>query len=221
MRKVPFINGQFYHIYNRGVDARDIFCEIEDVFNFLQRMKEFNAIDPIGSIYKNSFRKNKLRGSTSQLEKKGKLVNIICYCLNPNHYHFILEQVADRGIEKFMHRLGTGYTMSFNDKYERTGALFQGRFKSVHINSNEQLLHTSIYVNLNNRVHQLRGSTSQLVRSSWGEYTNKDSSAFCKKDIILGQFKNSKEYIERAKNSLHGIIEKRKLNKESEKLFID
>jgi putative transposase len=129
--------------------------------------------------------------------------------LNQNHYHFILQQASDRGIEKFMQRLGTGYTMYFNSKQERSGALFQGRFKAAHINSNAYLLHVSAYVNLNNRVHQLRGSTSQ---SSWAEYIGKRKGVgICEKEVILGQFRKPEEYIAFAEDSLQGILERRGL----------
>ena len=173
MRKVAFAEVEFYHIYNRGTDKRTIFSDDQDLARFMQSMKEFNTPDPIGSLYQNSFKvAHQLRSSTPKLgaddNKEERLVEIIAYCLNPNHYHFVLRQVVERGITRFMQRLGTGYTNYFNHKYERTGALFQGRFKAIHIDSNEYLLHVSAYVNLNFRVHQLRSSTPKY-RASWGE----------------------------------------------------
>lgn len=218
-RKTAFVEGEYYHIYNRGVDKRNIFLDDDDLDRFLQSMLEFNVIEPIGSIYENSFDKDRcntqLGGSTSKLgEVEGKLVDFIAYCLNPNHYHFLVMQTADRGIEKFMHRLSTGYTMYFNEKEKRSGALFQGRFKAVHIDSNKYLLHASAYVNLNDRVHQLGGSTSKLMksRSSWEEYTDKSKKAniFCEKDIILGQFRNTAEYKKFAISSLDDIVKKKR-----------
>ena len=214
MRKVIFAKGEFYHIYNRGTDKRDIFSCENGMARFLESMIEFNVLEPIGSLYAQSFRKkNQLNTSTAKGEVTDvvdeKLVNIIAYCLNQNHYHFILQQVSDRGIEKFMQRLGTGYTMYFNSKQERSGALFQGRFKAVHINSNAYLLYVSAYVNLNNRVHQLRGSTS---KSSWDEYIGKQKGVgICEKEIVLGQFRKPEEYIAFAENSLQGILERRGL----------
>lgn len=203
MRKQPFVDGEFYHIYNRGVDKRNIFTDEKDIDRFIQSMKEFNVTDPIGSIYENSF--NKL-GCPTPKSPESALVNFICYCLNPNHYHFILEQVIDGGISEFMKRLGGGYTSYFNNKYQRSGALFQGRFKSAHINSNEYLLHVGAYVNLNNHVHQLGCWTPKLV-SSWEEYMG-NVRGFCKKDILLEQFKNINEYKIFAEDSLKCILEK-------------
>src|SRR3989344_4775774 len=129
MRKVPFVNGEFYHVYNRGVDKRDIFSDQYDLDRFFQSMNEFNVVEPIGSIYENSFIRNSLGGLTPKL----KLVNVIAFCLNQNHYHFLLEQVIDKGIEKFMHKLSTGYTCYFNERNKRSGSLFQGNYKPIQI----------------------------------------------------------------------------------------
>lgn len=214
MRKVNFAIGEHYHVFNRGVDKRDVFSNQSDLNRFFQSMQEFNSIEPIGSIYENSFNKEKpqLGSSTS------KLVNFIAYCLNPNHFHFILEQVSEKGIEKFMQRLGTGYSKYFNNKYKRSGSLFQGRFKSVHIDSNEYLLHLSAYVNLNDR--QLGSSTSKLSMSSWKEYIGENKDTFCEKDIILGQFESKEEYEKFALSSLEDI-KKRKGQEKGQENYME
>lgn len=182
-------------------------------------MIEFNTIDPIGSLYVNSFQK--LSGSTAKLADR--LVNIIAYCLNPNHFHFILEQLTEGGISEYMKRLGGGYTWHFNHKHDRSGALFQGRFKSVHIDSNEYLLHASAYVNLNDRVHKLSGSTAKLVKSmsSWGEYTDESVRGVCEKEIVLGQFKNRREYEYFALDSLESIIGRKEELEDFDKLLLE
>lgn len=211
MRKTPFVEGEHYHVYNRGVDKRIIFSDKYDVDRFLQSMDEFNVVEPIGSIYENSFIKDSLGNETSKLEKD-KLVNIIAYCLNPNHFHLILEQIAENGISDFMKRLGGGYTKYFNGKEKRIGSLFQGVFKAVHINSNKYMLYVSVYVNLNDRAHQLGNETSKLVesRSSWNEYVEpSEKEGFCNKEIILGQFKNKKEYKKFAEDTLESILAKK------------
>jgi len=206
-RKEAFVNEEFFHVCNRGVDKRIVFMDEYDIRRFFQSMVEFNTIDPIGSLYENSFLQ--LGGSTAKLKKE--LVNIIAYCLNPNHFHLILEQLVDGGISEFMRRLSGGYTWYFNNKHKRSGSLFQGRFKAVHVDSNEYLLHVSAYVNLNDRVHQLGGSTAKLVKSmsSWGEYTDKRIKGICEKDIILGQFKTIGAYKKFALSSLESIVERK------------
>lgn len=218
IRKTPFANEEFYHIFNRGVDKRIVFNNQRDIQRFFQSMGEFNTLEPIGSIFENSFhRKPGLGGEAAKSKKKGKLVEFVCFCLNPNHYHFILKQVSEKGIEKFMHRLSTGYTGYFNLKHKRTGALFQGPFKSVHIKTNEQLLHTSVYVNLNFKIHRLGGEAAKYkYLSSWDEYVGKTKFNFCQKYNVLGQFKNKKEYKEFALNTLPGILERKEMLRELE-----
>lgn len=226
MRKVEFILEEYYHIFNRGVDKRKIFMTKEDFERFFQSMEEFNTLEPIGSIYENFFRKKEFGGSASKHRpNKKKLVNFICYCLNPNHYHFILEPLTKKGIENFMHRLGTGYTMYFNEKYKRSGSLFQGKYKATYVNS-ENLLYVSTYVNLNNRVHQLGGSAS---KSSFNEYVSDNSdkinetqkAAFCEKSLILEQFNNKSEYKNFAFETLKVIQEGKQEEKEMKKLLLE
>ena len=209
-RRMPLENGEIYHIFNRGVEKRQVFMDQSDYRRFIQSMTEFNTTEPIGSIYENSFRKNPSLGGEAS-----KLVNIICYCLNPNHYHLILEQTSERGIEKFMHRLATGYTGYFNKKEDRSGVLFQGPFKSVYIGSNEQLLHASVYVNLNFKVHQLGGEASKSW-SSWDEYAGDAKHDFCDKNKVLGQFKNKAEYKEFAEKTLVEIVKRKEFLKDLE-----
>ena len=114
------------------------------------------------------------------------LVEIITYCLNPNHYHFILKQICDKGIEKFMQKLGNGYTKYFNSKYDRSGVLFQGAFKSVHIKTSAHLLYLSAYVNKNYNIHGY--GREEWRFSSLPDYLGKRSDKLCNKEVILSQF---------------------------------
>lgn len=211
MRKVKFVNGEFYHIFNRGTDKRTIFTDKYDFERFLEGMNEFNSIKPIGSLYENSFR-DQLR------TREPKLVNIIVYCLNPNHFHLILEQKRDGGLSNFLQKLGGGYANYFNAKHKRLGTLFQGRFKSKHIDSNTYLLHLSAYVNLNNKVHKIK---NQNFRSSWDEYIEESKVNLCKSNIILDQFKNQEEYRAFSESSLLDILHRKELHKEMENLLLE
>ena len=205
MRKIPLVEGEYYHIYNRGVDRRSIFQNQADLSRFFESIKEFNRVDPIGSIFVHSFKKNK--------KNDKKLVEIIAYCLNPNHYHFILRQLVENGISEFMKRLSGGYTQYFNLKRKRDGALFQGKFKSSHIDSDEYLLHASVYVNLNNRFND---KPAVLSKSSWEEYVGKERDCICNTGIVLEKFRNKKEYEELALLSLEDIIKRKEWEKELE-----
>ena len=215
MRKHSFENGGLYHIFNRSVEKRSIFPDRIDFDRFLLGMREFNTIELTGSLWV------KVRGKadfSNRIAKKGRLVNVICYCLNPNHYHFILEQVREGGISEYMRRISTGFTQHFNHKYKRTGVLFQGKFKSVPITSNEQLLHVSAYVNLNYRAHGIGNGKSV---SSWDEYMGDQRAGFCEKSIVLGQFKNVQEYRKFAESSLKDIKNHKQQMKELQSLLLE
>ena len=219
MRYVKFATQEFYHIYNRGVDKRDIFMDSDDVARFLVCISIFNTKDPVGSVYEHS--REEIRFGS--LASKKKLVNFVAYCLNQNHYHFILEPLVDDGIQKFMHRLSTGYTNYFNEKYKRSGSLFQGTYKAIHINSNEYLLHLSAYVNLNHKVHKSLNKKwmKELNISSFKEYAGKMQKQFCAKNIILGQFGSGKEYESFCKEVLPDILRRKEKEKELKYILLE
>ncbi len=222
MQREPFVEGEFYHVYNQGVEKRNICSDEYDANRFLVSMSIFNSVDPIGSIYEQSFegkQSNKLGGRTAKSNER--LVNIVAYCLNPNHFHLLLEQVAEKGISEFMKRLSGGYTWYFNNRYKRRGHLFQGPFRSIHVNTDKYLLHLSAYINLNNRVHQIDDELAKLVRSSWSEYVESAEKQVCEKDVTLGQFKNKNEYKVYAEDALSIMLERKKNEKEIRRLSID
>ena len=200
-RKEPFVVGEYYHVCNRGAEKCNITKDPFDSNRFVESLIVFNDTEPIGSIYEQSFIKSKPK------EQKNRLVDIVAYCLNPNHFHLILKQLAENGISIFVGRLSGGYAYYINNKYKRTGSLFQGKFKARHLIDNDDFLHASAYVNLNNNVHQLGGLASKLVRSSWEEYEDNKNVSICQKDIILDQFETRKEYELFALNSLPLMLE--------------
>lgn len=207
-RKTPLVTGEIYHIFNRGVDKRHIVEDEFDSERFLKSMIAFNTACPVLSLRNAEFHYS---GSTPE----DPLVEIMAYCLNPNHFHLILRQMTDGGVSEFMKRLSGGYTWYFNNKYERSGSLFQGRYKSRHVDTNEYLLQLSVYVTLNFRAHNYSRSTSvNLIRSSWDEYSGKTKRPFCKKERILGQFRNRKEYVNFAEQVIVGIRERKILGQD-------
>lgn len=211
MQKIKFASGEYYHIYNRGVNKQNIFYDEKDFVRFLIEMKEFNSTKAIGGLYRKYLRDKKEkdnpnRGTTSNLEVVeveplfglSFLVEIICYCLNPNHYHFILKQVAENGISKFMHKLGTGYPAYFNQKYSHSGHLFQGHFRPVHIDTNEYLLWLSGYINGNVEIHKI-AKAENYKWSSYQDYLGLRDGTLCNEKIILSQFKSIEKYKEYVK----------------------
>jgi len=167
VRKQPLVTGEYYHIYNRGVDKRDIFSSKNELDRFVESIREFNRTEAITSL--SNLRK------TNQIAPKAlsePLVAFVVYCLNPNHFHFILKQLVDGGIAKFMQKLQAGYTSYFNIKNSRTGSLFQGTFKSHHV-SNENYFNKIIgYTNKNYQIHDIPKNKMALVFASDYEYEN-------------------------------------------------
>jgi len=203
---VPLVTGETYHIFNRGVDKRDVFVDKVDYWRFHTSLQIFNAQDQAESVYRRRFR-------AEWITTQEPLVQVNAYCLLKNHYHLILTQVIDGGVSEFMKRLGGGYTGYFNERYERSGALFQGNYKRVHCATNEQLLYLAVYVNYNNLVH----SSKDYFLSSADAYIGKRVEPFVKSSLILDQYDSSQDFATEAKATVHEIAKKRKQDKEYRK----
>ncbi len=171
MRTHPFINGSYYHIYNRGVDKRDIFTNKKDIERFLLCMKLFSYKEPVRSLELALREQISVDVRHLQPPKNDeRLISMVEYCLNPNHFHFIVKQEIDGGISEFMKRLQGGYTRYFNDKNKRSGALLQGKFKSVYAERDVYFEKLFAYVMWNYKMHDLPKNKLHLVRSSEEEY---------------------------------------------------
>ncbi|MFZ5366430.1 MAG: transposase [Patescibacteria group bacterium] len=133
--------------------------------------------------------------TTRLLNQEKRIVDIICYCLMPNHFHFLLCQRRQGGITEFISKLSNSYTKYFNIRNRRIGPLFQGEFKAVHIESNEQLIHLSRYIHLNPLVGYLTDKLETYKWSSYSEFINQGGSNICSKEIILNQFKSPGNYM--------------------------
>lgn len=208
MRKNPLVTNQYYHIYNRGVDKRDIFMSKKDLYRFALSVKEFNGINPIGSI-----RDKSDVGRLGIGGKEDVLVSIVSYCFNPNHFHFILKQEVDGGISEFFKRLLGGYTKYFNQVHNRSGALFQGRFKSNLIDDDAYFLKIRPYVHLNYLVHDIPKEKMHLILSSEKEYDNGIFDIVTEKEVkeLLGLYNGNYNYKKECLNVISFIREERGL----------
>ena len=155
-RNIPFIEDHYYHIYNRGTEERKIFLNESYYKRFIALLYLCNSTEPV--------RSSPLQGRTLQnvfkVDRKDTLVDICTYCLMPNHFHILIREKTTGGISKFMQKLLTAYTMYFNTKNERTGALFQGKFKAKIINEDEYLWNLISYIHLN---------PIKLIEPTWRE----------------------------------------------------
>ncbi len=166
MQKPKFVDGHVYHIYNRGVEKRKTFLNDRDYLRFIHDLFEFNDLDPVLNVlyYFNSnskYMEVEPPYIGKDRKKRKLLVEILAFALMPNHYHLLLRQKREGGIVQFMQKLGTGYTMYFNQKYQRVGGLFQGRYKAVLVNREAHFLHLPFYIHTNPlELKKYGGSTS-------------------------------------------------------------
>jgi putative transposase len=147
-----FQSGHFYHIFNRGSHKQDVFLDRQDNQTFIRTLAHY-LNDPTGLAPHYHKRIYKPGSHTvNGVPNSYKTTILIAYCLMPNHFHLLLKQLSPRaqdGITNLMRRVSIAYSMYFNDKYDRSGNLYQGKYKQVHIESNEQLLNLSKYIHLN------------------------------------------------------------------------
>jgi putative transposase len=205
MRKTQILNNGLYHIYNRGTEKRQIFLDNFHYARFIHYLYEFNDIKHDANLSRKID-----EGSTSVMrESRELLVEINALCLMPNHFHLILRQLKDGGIAKFMQKVGTGYTMYFNKSNKRNGALFQGRFKAIQIESDEYLTHLSRYIHINpveliepgwkeKGIQDWERANEFLGSYRWSSYLDyigvKNFPSLINKEIISSYFQNNESY---------------------------
>lgn len=185
----PLVTGQIYHIYNRGTEKRSTFESRRDQQRFLKTLLYYHLAGP-----KPKFSHFKRFPNTS-LDPSKKIVDILAYCLMPNHFHLLLKQLKDEGVTEFLGKLTNSYTKYYNTKHNRVGPLFQGEFKSVLVDHDEQLIHVSRYIHLNPLSSFLVKNLDEYEWSSYLEYAH-NKNGVCSKDAILSYFKSPKEYIQ-------------------------
>jgi len=152
-RRIEFYEGEFYHVYNRGANKIKIFVNDVDRDRFCKLLFVCNSVKPV------TFRS--IKGlSLEEIERGDTLVDIGAYCFMSNHFHLLLREKSEDGITIFMKKLLTAYSMYFNTKYERTGVLFQGRFKATHVDNDEYLKYLFSYIHLN---------PVKMIDSKWKE----------------------------------------------------
>lgn len=167
-RYINLIENEYFHIYNRGNGKMEIFKEKEDYDRFMKLLYICNSEKNF------SFRDSICRDNIDawDFERGDSLVEICSWVLMPNHFHLIVishrSDLWEKGynpITEFMRKLSTAYAMYFNKKYERTGGLFEGKFKSKHIGEDNYFNYLFAYIHLN---------PVKLIQSDWKENGMKD-----------------------------------------------
>ncbi len=196
MRKTIFANGEIYHVFNLGVEKRPVFTSKREYGRALSALNFYRFDDlPFGLSQFSKLEEEEKSRFFSQLLKDGKKrVDILGYCLMPNHFHFLLKQLIDNGIAKFMSDFSNSYTRYFNIKYKRVGHLFQGVFKAVRVEDDDQFIHVWRYIQINPVVSLVikEVELDHYPYSSFFEYLDKKR-GICNKKPILDYFSSIKE----------------------------
>ena len=166
-RKSIFARGQYYHLFNRGINKQKIFFSTENYLYFL------------GLLRKNSRRFQ---------------ISIIAYCLMPNHYHFLVRQDGEKSISLFMRSMINSYAQGINKQYNRTGALFENRFKDKLVDKNEYVIHLSRYIHLNPVRAGLVNKPEGWEFSNYLEWIGKRGGILKDEEFITSYFPNPGDY---------------------------
>lgn len=186
-----FTENGVYHVYNRGVEKRDIFLDDQDYAVFLHLLKYYlSPIDP-KEVHPLMEFQNFAVIKPKPLSNIEKEVNLIAYCLMPNHFHLLIQQISIDGITKLLRRVSTTYAMYFNKRYKRVGYLFQGPYKAKLVENDSYLLHLSRYIHLNPS-ELIRRNLIDYPYSSYKYYLGTAKAGWVKPDLILAYFDKSK-----------------------------
>lgn len=198
-----------YHVLNRGVDKRSIFTDGHDYLRFVHDLFEFN--DQNNAIAVNYYAKSSDVGCPKLRRKRKLLVHIHTFCLMPNHYHLLLSPVVENGVSLFMKKLNGGYAKYFNERYERSGALFQGKYKSILIERDAHFLHIPYYIHFNpldltqenkewreRKVKNCRKALTYLAKYRWSSHLDylgiKNFPSVTQREFLLDFFKGEDGY---------------------------
>ncbi len=186
-----FATDQVYHLYNRGVAKQEIFHDDQDFTHLLNTLSFYREAHPERrfSLIKPDERRRIL---STQVECP--LIEILGYCLMPNHFHLIVRQLVDGGITTFLRRALNSYARAYNTRYRRVGTIFQGRCGAVLIESNEQLLHVTRYAHLNPVVAKLVKTAEKYRWSSYPQYLSGQVTRLCSPTMVLELAGGSEQY---------------------------
>lgn len=149
-RNIELSDDEFYHIYNRGTEKRTIFTRKSDYERFIALLYACNGTESVRLDNNGIIQQGRTLLDYALKQKRGDpLVDICAYCIMPNHFHLLLRQRTEGGISKFMQKLVTGYTMYFNKRNDRSGVLFQGKYKAAHADTDRYLKYLIAYIHLN------------------------------------------------------------------------
>lgn len=196
-RQNVFITGQFYHIFNRSIDHYPLFTRKSNLKRAFSMIDFYRFKTDISYSRLQGFSDKIIGDRIMAMQMTEPLVEIHAYALMPNHFHFLVKQIQDKGINIFMANFQNGYAKYINIKYHRHGPVFSGRFKGLFIEDEELFLHISRYIHLNPVTSSLikADDISSSPLTSFSDYINNDRKTFVKKEILASLFKNSNDHL--------------------------
>lgn len=212
MRKVQFVPGQYYHIYSRTILNSPEFKDSRQAERLAQSFLISNSTKSTQAFQFLRNNKDAPIEETLKIVKEGeKLVDVLCYSIMPDHYHLLIRELKENGISNFIRKCNISIAKYVNIKNDRRGTLFESRFNAKHINTNEYLIHLSLYIHLNPldilsgrdwRTHKLKDwptEKEKLLNYPWSSLKafldkNHNDLIISGTDIILSQFDNNKDY---------------------------
>lgn len=196
-RNLVFCNEFIYHLFNRGVERRPIFLTTRDYDRFVSLLEyyRFKHLPKSFSHYL-ALSLSEREAYRVSLNQTSTAVDILAYCLMPNHFHLLVRQTSEQGIFKSLSKITNGYAKFFNTKRHRPGPLFQGPFKAVRVETDEQLLHLSRYIHINPVVSGIV-SVDGLASYPWSSlsvYLQEIKTSFVMTQFLLDHFKTIHSY---------------------------
>ncbi len=196
-RKAPLVSGEIYHIFNKGITGQITFLNSKDYKRAKLTLKYY-LYSPLPIRFSRFLElSSKRKKELFQIFKPRKIVSVIAYVFMPNHFHLLVKQEEDKGIQRFVGNFQNSYTRYFNTKNKRAGSLFLNRFKAVRIKTEEQLYHVSRYIHLNPYSSEVVKTLKELEQYKWSslpEYLGLTEEKICDKELILGHFGNIERY---------------------------
>lgn len=175
-RKVPLVTGCYYHVFNKSIAGYEIFRFNEEYGRFLETLR-FYKTALAGACYSDALKNNNVRDPAIHGKAR---VQLIAYCVMPTHFHFLISQMTEGGVQDFMRFMQGSYSVYFNAKTKRRGPLWTGRFGARLINKDEDLLSMTRYIHLNPVSAGLVAHPENWKFSSYHEYTGECvSEALC------------------------------------------
>ena len=177
-----FAEDSYYHVFNRGVEKRKIFMGEED-YTTLQSYL-FRYLQPIEKVAE-KYPDTPVRLYGKNLSEE---VELVAYCLMPNHFHLLLRQRTKDGISKLLKQITNAYTLYFNQKNDRVGGLMQGRFRASLVDNESLFIHLVRYIHLNPIAEGLTKDLNAHRWSSYPDYLDHPTELPSSKSKILSYF---------------------------------